>query len=99
LGLLLSTFSRTEFQLLQFIPVDVVPQFFFSGIFDLSNAPGWIKIISDIMPLTYATDAIQNIMIRGYQFQDVANDFLILLGFTIGFILLNMLVLKRQRAA
>src|SRR5699024_2690605 len=39
LGLLLSTFARTEFQLLQFIPVAVVPQFFFSGVFDLSNAP------------------------------------------------------------
>lgn len=99
LGLLLSTFSRTEFQLLQFIPIAVVPQFFFSGIFDLSNAPGWIKTISDIMPLTYATDALQNIMIRGYQFQDVAHDFIVLLGFTSVFILLNMSVLKRQRAA
>src|SRR5690625_2951126 len=28
LGLLLSTFARTEFQLLQFIPVAVIPQFF-----------------------------------------------------------------------
>src|SRR5699024_9171011 len=49
LGLLLSTFARTEFQLLQFIPVAVVPQFFFSGVFDLSNAPDWVKWISDIM--------------------------------------------------
>lgn len=99
LGLLLSTFARTEFQLLQFIPVAVVPQFFFSGVFDLSNAPEWIKIISNIIPLSYATDALQNIMIRGYAFQDVANDFLVLVGFTVVFIILNMLVLKRQRAA
>lgn len=99
LGLLLSTFSRTEFQLLQFIPIAVVPQLFFSGVFDLSNAPGWIKVISDIMPLSYATDAIQNIMTRGYHFQDVAIDLIILLGFTFIFIVLNMLVLKRQRAA
>src|SRR5699024_6664715 len=99
LGLLLSTFSRTEFQLLIFIPFAVVPQFFFSGIFDLANAPGWIKILSDIMPLTYATEALQNVMIRGYQFQDVANDFVMLLGFALIFIVLNMLVLKRQRAA
>ncbi|MEI3607332.1 ABC transporter permease [Pseudogracilibacillus sp. SE30717A] len=99
LGLLLSTFARTEFQLLQFIPVAVVPQFFFSGIFDLSNAPGWIKVISNVIPLSYATDALQNIMIRGYGFQEIANDFLVLIGFTIIFILLNMLVLKRRRAA
>src|SRR5699024_5741798 len=45
LGLLLSTFARTEFQLLQFIPIAVVPQFFFSGVFDLSNAPDWVKWI------------------------------------------------------
>lgn len=99
LGLLLSTFARTEFQLLQFIPVAVIPQFFFSGIFDLSNAPGWVTVISKIMPLSYATDALQNIMIRGYDFYDISNDFLILIGFTVIFILLNMLVLKRQRAA
>ncbi|GGN62388.1 ABC transporter permease [Oceanobacillus indicireducens] len=99
LGLLLSTFARTEFQLLQFIPVAVITQFFFSGIFDLSNAPGWVMFISKIMPLSYATDALQNVMIRGYDFSDIANDFIVLIGFTIVFILLNMLVLKRQRAA
>lgn len=98
LGLLLSIFARTEFQLLQFIPVAIVPQFFFSGIFDLSNAPNWIKVISDVMPLTHATNALRNIMIRGYNIQDVAPDIIVLLGFTILFIVLNMLVLKRQRA-
>lgn len=99
LGLLLSTFARTEFQLLQFIPVAVVPQFFFSGVFDLSNAPTWVKWISDIMPLSYATNALQNVMIRGYGFVEIANDFYVLIGFALGFIFLNMLVLKRQRAA
>ncbi len=99
LGLLLSTFARTEFQLLQFIPVAVVPQFFFSGIFDLTDAPKWIKIISDVMPLSYGTNALQNIMIRGYGFREVSNDIIVLISFTIIFILLNMLVLKRQRAA
>ena len=99
LGLLLSTFARTEFQLLQFIPVAVVPQFFFSGVFDLSNAPNWVKWISDIMPLSYATNALQNVMIRGYEFSEIANDFYVLIGFALGFIILNMLVLKRQRAA
>lgn len=99
LGLLLSTFARTEFQLLQFIPVAVIPQFFFSGVFDLSNALTWVKVISDIMPLSYATSALQNVMIRGYGFTDIANDFYVLIGFTIVFIILNMLVLKRQRAA
>lgn len=99
LGLLLSTFARNEFQLLQFIPVAVIPQFFFSGIFDLSNAPGWVKLISDVVPLSYATDALQNIMIRGHDFGDVAVDFAVLIGFTVVFIVLNMVVLKRQRAA
>lgn len=99
LGLLLSTFARTEFQLLQFIPIAIVPQFFFSGIFDLSGAATWVKVISNLMPLTYATDALQNIMVRGYSFQEVSKDFIVLASFAIAFILLNMVVLKRQRAA
>jgi ABC-2 type transport system permease protein len=35
LGTLLSAFARNEFQLFQFIPIVIVPQIMFSGIFDL----------------------------------------------------------------
>ncbi|WP_393965414.1 ABC transporter permease [Exiguobacterium sp. S22-S28] len=97
LGLLLSSFSRTEFQLIQFIPLAIVPQIFFSGLFDLSDAPTWVEVINRLMPLTYAADALQNIMIRGAGFTDIWMDLIVLTGFMTLFVLLNMRALKKQR--
>ncbi|WP_026833501.1 ABC transporter permease [Exiguobacterium undae] len=97
LGLLLSSFSRTEFQLIQFIPLAIVPQIFFSGLFDLTDAPTWVEVINRLMPLTYAADALQNIMIRGAGFTDVWMDLIVLTGFMILFVFLNMRALKKQR--
>lgn len=97
LGLLLSSFSRTEFQLIQFIPLAIVPQIFFSGLFDLTDAPTWVEVINRLMPLTYAADALQNIMIRGAGFTDIWMDLIVLTGFMTLFVLLNMRALKKQR--
>lgn len=97
LGLLLSSFSRTEFQLIQFIPLAIVPQIFFSGLFDLSDAPLWVEVINRLMPLTYAAHALQNIMTRGYGLQDIWVDLVVLAGFGLLFVTLNMRALKKQR--
>ncbi|VWX37931.1 ABC transporter permease [Exiguobacterium oxidotolerans] len=97
LGLLLSSFARTEFQLIQFIPLAIVPQIFFSGLFDLTDAPTWVEVINRLMPLTYAADALQNIMIRGYGFREIWLDLVVLGGFMLVFVLLNMRALRKQR--
>lgn len=40
LGTLISAFANNEFQMIQFIPIVIVPQiFFFSGLFRLENMP------------------------------------------------------------
>lgn len=97
LGLLLSSYSRSEFQLIQFIPVVIIPQIFFSGLFDLSDAPTWVEFINQIVPLTYAAEALQNVMTRGYTFTDIWPNLLILSGYILVFVILNMLALKKQR--
>ena len=43
MGIFISTFANSEFQMIQFIPL-VVPQVFFSGIFPLENMPDWLGI-------------------------------------------------------
>ena len=37
IGMFISTFANTEFQMVQFIPLIIVPQIFFSGIIPLDN--------------------------------------------------------------
>ena len=41
LGIFLSSFARTELQIIQFIPLVIVPQFLLSGVlFPISSLPG-----------------------------------------------------------
>jgi len=59
LGLLASAFAQTEFQAVQFMPALVFPQILLCGLFVSRDAmAAWLRAISDVMPLTYAYDAL-----------------------------------------
>lgn len=94
LGILLSTMASSEFQMIQFIPIVVVPQVFFTGLFDLS--PEW-TVVGKFMPLYYVADALEKVMIRGNGFSEIAFDVCVLLGLTILFMVANTILLKRYR--
>jgi ABC-2 type transport system permease protein len=62
LGLLASAFARSEFQAVQFMPVIVLPQFFLCGLLVArAQMAGWLQAISDVLPLTYAVEALQEV--------------------------------------
>lgn len=94
LGILLSTAASSEFQMIQFIPIVVVPQVFFTGLFDLS--PEW-AVVGKFMPLYYVADALDKVMIRGSGFLSIALDAAMLLGLTLIFMTANTMLLKRYR--
>ncbi|RZS65682.1 ABC-2 type transport system permease protein [Agromyces ramosus] len=59
LGLLASAFARTEFQVVQFMPLLVFPQVLLCGIFiPRDQLPEVLEAISDWLPLSYAIDAL-----------------------------------------
>ncbi len=62
LGLLCSAFANSEFQAVQFMPAVVIPQLFVCGLFvPRAQLPGWMEAISDVLPLTYAVDALKEV--------------------------------------
>ncbi|UFN43520.1 ABC transporter permease [Nocardioides okcheonensis] len=62
LGLLVSAFATTEFQAVQFMPAFVLPQVLLCGLFVPREAmPGVLEAISDVLPLSYAVDAMQEL--------------------------------------
>jgi ABC-2 type transport system permease protein len=66
LGIFLSTFARTELQIIQFIPLVLVPQFLLSGVlFPVSSLPDVIQPFVSIMPLSYAVDGLRQVFLRG----------------------------------
>ncbi|MGE1165331.1 ABC transporter permease [Peribacillus simplex] len=98
LGTLLSSFATSEFQMVQFIPLVIVPQVFFTGIFPLDGMADWLQKIGKVMPLYYASDAMNGIMYKGFTFNEVLLDLLILLAFSVVFITINIISLKKYRA-
>ncbi|RAE44859.1 ABC transporter permease, partial [Burkholderia multivorans] len=59
LGLLASAFARTEFQVVQFLPVLVFPQILLGGIFlPRDRLPDVLEVIGDWLPLSHAIDAL-----------------------------------------
>ena len=97
LGTFLSAFANTEFQMIQFIPLVVVPQVFFSGLFNLDQMAPWMQWLSKIMPLRYGADALSNIMIRGKGWDVIAFDVYLLLGLSLFFMAANVLALRKHR--
>lgn len=95
LGILLSTAAQSEFQMVQMIPVVVVPQIFLSGIFELSDF--WAAV-SHFTPIYYIADSLSKVMLKGCGFFDIAGNLLMLIGFCVLFITLNIRLLKKQRS-
>jgi len=96
-GILLSTFANSEFQMMQFIPLVVVPQIFFSGLIPLDSMASWIKGISYIIPLKYSGDAVAAIITRGTSLMDLGFDIGMLLLFLVVLTILNIVGLRRYR--
>ena len=76
LGLFVSAFARTEFQAVQFMPALVIPQILLCGLFVPRDAlPRVLEVISDVLPLSYAVDAMQTVAAStatGDVWQDIA---------------------------
>lgn len=97
LGILLSAFANNELQMIQFIPMVVVPQIFFSGLFNLETISDWLSWIGPLTPLYYAAGALRDVMVRGHGWDKIYLDVLTMAGFSILFMILNILALRRYR--
>ncbi|WP_194189524.1 ABC transporter permease [Clostridium chrysemydis] len=97
LGTLLSTFANSEFQMMQFIPIIIIPQIFFSGIIPVDTMHSGLQAFAKIMPIYYAGDALTNVVIKGSSLNIIGKDLIVLLLFAVVFTILNIVGLKRYR--
>ncbi len=101
LGIFLSTFARTEFQILQFIPIVIVPQGLLGGIFwPIDRLPDLLRPIAQLLPLTYAVEGLRAVMIRGAGLDDpvVLRDLAVLFGVALLFVVLAARTIRREIA-
>jgi ABC-2 type transport system permease protein len=97
LGLLASAFARTEFQAVQFMPVVVLPQFFLCGLLLARDAMAdWLRYISDVLPLTYAVEALQEVGRSAAQTTTLWRDIAIVAGVAVIALALGAATLRRR---
>ena len=97
LGTFLSAYANNEFQMIQFIPLVIVPQIFFSGLFPIESMNKWLQMLGKLFPLTYGADAMRQVMIRNQGFAEISGDLGVLLFFAVLFAVGNVFALKKHR--
>lgn len=97
LGMLASSFARNEFQVVLYIPLLIIPQMLLGGtIVPVEDLPAILKPLAYALPLTYANIALRDVMIKGWGLEHIYIQLLILGGFALVLILLDVLALKRR---
>lgn len=101
LGIFVSTFARTELQVIQFVPVVIVPQGLLGGVlWPVESLPSLLQPIARVLPLTYAVDGLREVMIKGADLGSAALrlDLGVLAGLAIAFAALAAVTIRREVA-
>jgi ABC-2 type transport system permease protein len=94
---LCSAFARTEFQAVQFIPLVMVPQLLLAGIIvPRAFMPSWLHTISNVLPASYALEALQQVGAHSELTGVVVRDIAIVLGFALAALCLAAATLRRR---
>ncbi|HKX23734.1 MAG TPA: ABC transporter permease [Candidatus Saccharimonadales bacterium] len=97
LGLLASAFARSEFQAVQFMPAFVLPQLLLCGLLVArENMVDWLRWVSDLLPMTYAVEAMKELSTHTGITETLNKDLLILGAWVIGALLIASLTLRRR---
>ncbi len=98
MGIFASAFARNELQVIQFIPLLIVPQALLGGLFfPVQTLPVVLKQLAYIMPLTYANFALRDVMLKGFGLADIWPDLAFLVGFAALMIAAAALSLRQER--
>ena len=97
LGLFTSAFARSEFQAVQFMPAFIFPQLLLCGLLvPREQMVDWLKGLSDILPLTYAVEAMKELSTHSQVTDVLYKDLWILGCWVCGALLLASLTLRRK---
>jgi ABC-2 type transport system permease protein len=97
LGLFVSAFASSEFQAVQFMPAVVLPQFLLCGLLVPRGAMNDVlQAASDVLPLSYAVDAMRLVSLRQTVPSEVWGDVGVVVACIVVALLLSAATLRRQ---
>jgi ABC-2 type transport system permease protein len=95
LSMTLASFLKTRDRMMGIGQVITMPLFFASNaIYPISIMPAWLQTISVYNPLSYVVDGMRAMLLTG-DYSGLPVDMLVLLSFTVAFILSASVLLKR----
>jgi ABC-2 type transport system permease protein len=99
LGTFFSVFARNEFQMMQFIPLIILPQMFLCGLlWPVEQMPNYLQWIAKFLPLTYGVEGIREMMLYGQDLLHIGKDIGVLAAYAVGLLVLAALTLRRGAA-
>ena len=97
LGLFVSAFATSEFQAVQFMPAVVLPQLLLCGLFVARDQmAGWLETISNLLPLTYAYDALERASRPGDLGARFWADVVVIVALTLGALAAGAATMRRR---
>ena len=95
LSVFLSNFAENELQAVQMAPLVSLPSLALSGMLvPISTLPENVRLFAYIIPMKYAVDIFEGIMLKGFGFAELWLEYLILVIFLLGLLGLSMITVK-----
>jgi ABC-2 type transport system permease protein len=99
LGLFVSAFAASEFQAVQFMPAVIFPQLLLCGLLTpRENMHPVLETISDVLPMSYAVDGMNEVLQHTDMTADFIRDTLVVAGCAVLVLGLGAATLRRRTA-
>jgi ABC-2 type transport system permease protein len=100
LGIFISAFAKNEFQMVQFIPLIILPQVFVCGLlFPVEEMPNYLQWLAKFLPLTYGVEGMRALMLQGQSLLEIGKDIWVLAVYAVGLMVLAGISLRRGSTA
>ncbi|NLU68116.1 ABC transporter permease [Streptomyces sp. HNM0574] len=99
LGLFVSAFAASEFQVVQFMPAVIFPQILLCGLFaPRDTMQPVLEYASHVLPMSYAVDGMNQILLHADPTADLVRDLAVVAGSALLVLCLGSATLRRRTA-
>jgi ABC-2 type transport system permease protein len=97
IAMLLSNFAENELQAVQMAPMISFPSMALSGMLvPIASMPEVAQIVARFIPMTYAIEIFEGIMLKGYGLNELFSPILALVGFALGSLVITVVTTKNH---
>lgn len=96
MGVFFSILAKNEFQMVQFIPMIIVPQIFLCGLlWPVEQMPEYLQWLANVLPMTYGVSGIRALMLQGQNLLEIGKEIGVLAAYAVGLLILAAVTLRR----